>query len=357
MTKCLFVKFPSIVNLSSVLASDRDRVSFMSADKKDCQWVVTEKIDGSNFQLIVTRDQVAYAKRTAIFDKNDKMSMLTNFDQHVDKLDWITKQLQLTLNKDSFFSNIRQINLYGEYYGNGINNRVYYGEANYFKWFAMALVPENCNVVVDENRNERTEDEMWVSFAFMQAMLHCLGCGDQLVPILGRYDKFADAVAHDNTFVSKLTDEQHNSISEGYVIVPWELPIRYVDQDKVEHKLIVKNKSDQFVENKHRPKYNTQSWTNAAEQMKVAFVDYCVQSRMYGIFSKYGNPTAMSDVGKYIARFIEDARDDFVKDYPQFSELSEKEQKYVCNIGHLGFKLFKQTVQDAGLQDLIRKKD
>ena len=353
--QCIFIKFPSIDNVS-VIHDDEQLINNIADVDCNCDWVVTEKIDGSNFQLIVTRDCVEYAKRSAIFDKDDKTEALTNFAENVDKLNWITHQLQRWLREDPYHNNTYQINLYGEYFGTGINNRVFYGEKNYFRWFALAIVPKNYKTVVDQYGNEFIEP-IWKDFNFLQTTLHCLGCGDQLVPVLGRYKTFEQALNHTNDFVSVLTDDQHASKSEGVVITPYYLPFEFTDGQTDKHfKLIFKNKSETFRENQHRPKYATLEYTSEVEQLKNAFVNYCTLNRMIGLFSKIGNPTKANQISMYIAKFIDDCVEDFVKDYPSYNDQDKKSQKYICSIGNVGFELVKQAAKQVGLGGLFTKK-
>jgi hypothetical protein len=64
---------------------------------------------------------------------------------------------------------------------------------------------------------------------------------------------------------------------------------------------------------------------------------------MYSVISKEGKPT-VKDAGKFIALFIQDAKEDFLKEHPEYLTLSDKEMKFVCNIGSLGFQIFSEIL-------------
>ena len=111
-----------------------------------------------------------------------------------------------------------------------------------------------------------------------------------------------------------------------------------------------------FKENQHRPKYKTLEYTSEVEQLKQVFVEYCTLNRMIGLFSKVGNPTKANQIGMYIAKFIDDCVEDFIKDYPMYVDLDAKSQKYICSVGNLGFDLVKQAAKQVGLEGLFTKK-
>ena len=67
MDEVKFVKWSSIDNLETAERTSRD---YQKA-KGIKSWVVTEKIDGTNISINVTRDEVRVGKRTSLLGNGD----------------------------------------------------------------------------------------------------------------------------------------------------------------------------------------------------------------------------------------------------------------------------------------------
>ena len=68
MDEVKFVKWPSIDNLETAKKTSRD---YQKAKSLKNSWVVTEKIDGTNISINVTRDEVRVGKRTSLLRNGD----------------------------------------------------------------------------------------------------------------------------------------------------------------------------------------------------------------------------------------------------------------------------------------------
>ncbi|MCP4438246.1 MAG: RNA ligase [Aureispira sp.] len=76
------------------------------------QWVVTEKIHGANFSILVDKDQVQFAKRKEMLEDDEDF-----FGHSLLKEVLIKKAKELFLLLNSKSQNIEQINIYGELFG------------------------------------------------------------------------------------------------------------------------------------------------------------------------------------------------------------------------------------------------
>ena len=54
---------------------------------------------------------------------------------------------------------------------------------------------------------------------------------------------------------------------------------------------------------------------------------------MQSVFSKDGPIEDRKDIGKYIKTILADAKEDFLKDYPEVATLDKAQQKTVYNVG------------------------
>jgi len=324
-----FVKFPSIENVANVVDKEEFARFVGSIDfsrKNDIpvdeNWVVLEKIDGSNVSFLINKHEYKVAKRNSLIASENDLNAI---GQSVHDFEPSIHKIQDSLKEGE------EITLFGEYFGLGIQNRIFYGRGKYFRFFALVRwendIPNFCSW-------HELED-------FMKGVFGEEGQG-MLAPVLAKTHTFQEALAVKNDGISTLTDVEHASIMEGTIIRPYNVSGYGVDADA-----IVKNKNDFFKEQRGISK--TEELGDLVK-MHVEFMqDYCVKNRMYSVFSKEGNPKSMSEIGKYIGLFLKDAIDDYAKDVPEIMTMDKKDFRYVTNIKSLGFKIFKEVVAEIGL--------
>lgn len=321
-----FVKFPHIDDI--YLIRDFETIDERINDyqcrrlNNDDNWIVTEKIDGCNVSFLISKDEIKMARRSAILKTNEKFYALNKYYPTVDP---ILKKIQ------SLLEDNQAITVFGEYYGNGIQNRVFYGKECYFKMFAILKFDG--------------DEPVWTSYnEFKDFLLNKVFDGDiqqfekWTVPVLAKTKTFQQALDFGNTFTSTLTDTEHNSVAEGTVIRP-NYVSGYVNGNA---ELIFKNKNKIFKESRYIAEPSGEV-LRINDLRKIFASDYCTENRMYSVFSKRGVPTDMALIKDYIKDFIDDALEDFVIDHPEYNALEEKDQKTVKNIKSLGFLLFKDV--------------
>ena len=316
MDEVKFVKWSSIDNLETAEKTSRD---YQKA-KGIKSWVVTEKIDGTNISIHVTRDEVRVGKRTSLLGVGDSFY---NVFQHLPKVQPLISAMQEFLDNHE---DVYQVSVCGEYFGPQVINRIYYGSDYQFRFFGMFMT-----------NKEFPDTPSWLPFQYVKAFFENNDLEDFLVPVLGYYDTFEEACKHPNNEVTTFKDEKHNDLMEGVVISPYEKEAVSKDGN-----FLFKNKNPNFSEKHCKSKVAKNCETVEEKAMKVAketFKEYCTESRMYSVISKEGQPT-MKDAGKFIALFIQDAKEDFLKEHPEYLTLSDKEIKFVTNIGSLGFFFF-----------------
>lgn len=249
------------------------------------QWVAHEKIDGANFSFITDGKIVAVASR------ND----LTNGDfYHCQEVIDRYREKALYL-KNVHFSDAKQIQIYGELFGPGIQKqKVFYNDAKEY----MAFEIQADGVVVDTD----------IAFGLLALV------GIPTPPSFGVFDNLDDALELPNVFISRVYDELHPNESmceyelgendaEGLVIKP--VKALYTPNGK---RVLVKNKNPKFSEKKKKVKTESEPnpWIDIAGQ-------YVTLNRLDAVVSKEGHLTP-KDFGRVIRLMSNDVIDDMIKD-------------------------------------------
>ena len=292
--------------------------AYQKALEEKCTWVVTEKIDGTNFGLNITPDDYQFNSRNQMLGK---LSSFYNIYSKVDILKYLIRDTQKYCNERF----LKQVTLQGEYFGQKVLNRIDYRTPYSFRFFGMYTINEDGYKIV-------------YPFSALENFLHMYGHQDFLVPVLKRCS-FEEAMKYPNNGMSTFN---LNAEMEGIVIMPYSIPYNADGYD-----LIFKNKNEDFNERAKRghktPSDIPVEEIDRMKALKEMFKEYITESRMYSVISKIGKPSSEKEYGKYVNPFIEDAYKDFMKDNPELL-LTDKERKFITNIGSNGFLLFSVIV-------------
>ena len=249
------------------------------------RWLATEKIDGANFSFITDGKEVKVASRNQIVDGTFYHCQAV-IDRYKDKV------LKL---KQIHFASADQIQVYGELFGKGIQNKIFYGEDKNF----MAV--------------EIQEDGVVVSTDDAAGLLTYVGI--PIAPGLGVFGSLDKALELSPVFVSKVYDELYPDASvtqfelgendaEGIVLKPVE-PVYLPNGSRV----ILKYKNPAFSEkNKKKKKGNGE--TNPFIEIAEMYIN---ENRMNAVLSKEGELTP-KDYGRIIKLMAEDVQEDMIKD-------------------------------------------
>jgi Rnl2 family RNA ligase len=268
------------------------------------QFVITEKIDGSNLQLVFTPHQeMQVGKRTSFLQKDESFFDVWNT---LKQYDHELKIIQNYVNKTG-----ETIRLYGELFGPGIQKRINYGDKKRVLFYDMYI------------------GETLLAFAAMKAWFLVSKIEYMLVPVLDIVDSLDKALSYNNEFNSKILNIDNN-MAEGIVIKPYDEVIRLLEGSH----FILKKKNENFKEKMEGNKsenskveYSEGTWKLAEE-----FKQYINENRLAGVFSKNGPITDPKQMGNYIRLLLEDAKNDFFKDHEGLT-LSKEEDKMIFNVG------------------------
>lgn len=339
--KPVFIKYPSIENLY-IVQEDAERLAQLQA--YDGRWIVTEKIDGCNLSFLITKDEIAVASRNAILpESGHELYSAVQNTEHVRRR---LTEVQNWIRDNP--TSISQVTLFGEYFGAGIQNRVYYGEYKNYRIFDVAI-------------SGRGEQFFCSPYEAVDALARWRLL-DLYVPILATTRTLDEALRFPNAGQShiwqtvnltyspipqsEVTDEppmHSRCMMEGVVIRPWEYP----EQTHIGYSFdyVIKSKNEAFLESQRHgvKKYD-------AGQPIVAlhneFVSLLTENRMYSVFSKLGAPQTRRDIGKYIGAYVEDAKAEFERQHRlKLNGYSEEDKRYIFSTGRTPYIVFKAVAQ------------
>jgi len=311
-----FMKYPSIEN--SYRENSIERWLKFYPELLTVKYILTEKIHGANFSILITSDEIEYGKRT---NKLEETESFFNYQNVVANYEKEFKLLQSEIVGGNGVSSIR---VFGEIFGSNIQKGVYYGKEKQIRLFDCYI---NDELITQEN---------------FLTMLYELEIQHMFVPTIAIVDSLEEALAYDIKFNSKLIDLEDN-ICEGVVIKPYDK----IFQNSEGSPFYLKNKNAEFSE-KSKEK-NTRTDFQPSEQFEYVldiFKSHINMNRLDSIFSKYGVITEPSQMGDYIRHMTEDAKGDFIKDYrDEFLKLNDKEKKRVFScVGQLVVPMLKDVM-------------
>lgn len=302
-----FVKWPSIEN--SYRDKEIERWLDLYPELANERYVLTEKIHGSNFQIFIQPNQ-----DIKVGSRNNWIDVSGNFQgasipDILHSHQYLLDDLQIMVDEYGF-----AIRLFGELFGQGIQKGVDYGKEKRLLFFGSMI------------------DDKLMPFDATEDIVGSGAC----VPVVGFADSLHDAIEYDTEFDSLLLDKNDN-ICEGVVIQPYTKV--YLDYDG--SPFILKKKNDAFKEKQKEPREVVID--SEVARLNSEFRSYVNDNRLQSVFSKEGEIQSPNEIGKYIKFILEDARDDFLKDFgDEFDLLDAGQQKSVLNVGSLIANLLKR---------------
>lgn len=312
-----FIQWPKIKNLYNLTTDELNVLCNLNT-----LWTVTEKIDGTNFSLSITENDYKVGRRNGYLDNNTSFYNIFN---NIYKLEKFINNTQKRIEVLNTLQNakINRIVYFGEYFGNKVINRIYYGNEYQFRIFGCYIE------YIDKS-------SYWVPVKDILIMLDC--DSDQetsFVPQLAVYNSFQEACKYPNNQPTTIyRNDKHSDPMEGVVIMPYNIsPING------DYNYIIKNKNPIFLE-KAIPSSKLQVTDNELESLRNKFKEYCTESRMVSVFSKIGMPlNGINDAGIYIKEWLQDAYEDFIQEN-SLTNISKGNKRFITSVGSLGFDIF-----------------
>jgi Rnl2 family RNA ligase len=269
----------------------------------DANYIIEEKIDGACVSFIFGSDgSFSLAKRSGIVEANENFY---NMQETVKEKYMDVIEVFRSYAKDNSFV----MNVYGEFFGRGIQKRINYGDGKYVRFFDVRI------------------DGLMISPYDVEDLFSLLNAEDMLVPNFGVVKGLYEAFEFDVENRTTLVYPEGGDFIEGVVIKPYE------SHPSLNRTYYYKKKSERFAErSKRREKKERKPVDSFLQDLHNSFREYVNENRVLSVFSKYGEIDDHKDIGKYIKLVLEDAKGDFLKDY-DVSALDKNELKYVYNVG------------------------
>ena len=272
-------RFPSLVNL---------------------HYVVTEKLDGSNIQWCVDGENVRFGSRNNwVSGSFQGASVDALYEEHKSLLEGL-KRLSVATG--------RIYRLFGELIGH--MKRVDYGSERRVLYFGLMI------------------NDVLLPFDEFEDAMYSLHSTHLIVPIVKVCPSLEDALKVSPDFESRILNKEGN-MAEGVVIQPRYHTIYWGDSGN-SSVFVLKNKSEHFKESP-QPKEKKEV-DEGILSLHKNFLEYVNDPRIQSVFSKEGVIESPKDMGKYIRLIMQDAIEDFEKDF-DVSSLEKSELKLIYNVG------------------------
>ena len=303
-----FHKWPKIENIETERL--RNSRAFQKAQTVE-NWVVTEKIDGTNIAVNIDHEGFRLSSRNQ-FVGSDFYGVSTALHQ----VEPLVEMVQKTLAPE-----LLQFTLQGEFFGTKVMGRVNYRLPQAFRFFGAYSV----------HRDRGYERWPWQLFV---AVMQEAGYDFMIVPVIGHYKTFGEAATVEKERASCFNPDAR---AEGIVVQPMDMPI---EPDG----LIFKNKSETFKENRLPSMKPTDADRAVIDRLNAEFRGYVNEARVLSAITKIGRPKSITDFKPYASEIFSDAWADFVADHPGL-ELTGGDVKAVRNVGSHAYWTFQQTYQ------------
>jgi len=271
-------------------------------------YIITEKIHGSNLQWFVQPNTPVQAgSRNHWLDTNGSFNG-ANIQELMEKETAVLTYFQ---NKADKFGN--SYRLYGELFGDGIQKGVRYGPEKRILYFGLMI------------------NKFWQPFLELTYLTYIMD-KNPIVPQLSIVHNLKEALQFDPAFDSKILNESGN-LAEAIVIMP------YYKVYQEQSTFILKIKNESFNEKAKAKK--PVIIDSEVDMFHMEFLRFVNDNRLQSVFSKHGTIESKQQIGDYLKLLVEDAKEDFLKEYDIYS-LDAGQQKKVFNIGSIGFQLLKE---------------
>jgi Rnl2 family RNA ligase len=311
----MFLKYPSLINHYQAKAIN-DWIERCPGSNK-VPWAVQEKIHGANCSILfLPNAEPKYFSRNQDITNAGFYSADEVFKETISNLN----NIQSHVNRTN-----RNIRLYGELFGAGIQKGVDYGPNKRILFYSLM-----------QNDFHRTLRDM-VSFMIM------MQAEEYLSDTIKIYPNLEEALQSNHEFDSTLNDKEDN-VCEGIVIKPWD----DVFETSEGSLFTIKKKNNKFREKEgQRTKREPTTYSEEVQDWHENYLAYIHAERLQSVFSKEGPITDMKDIGNFIPLIIKDAKETFLNEEDFEKETFTKEEiQYIFNCNKEVVTLLKEALGD-----------
>jgi len=316
-----FKKYNSIEN-----TFDKDFVEKIFLENLDSnEFVVQEKVHGSNVCFVCDGATVGFGKRTGFVEADEKFydyeELLERYTPKVNTLFSVIKEN---------IPDLKTLTVFGEMFGGKyphpdvknstkimlIQKGVHYCPTHEFYAFDLYVTSEESGryLTVDQANNYFEQGGFFYAKTLFRGTLK-------------------ECMLYPNTFQSRIAEwlglpPIEDNICEGVVIRPVE-PAYLRNGSRV----LLKNKNARFAEKKsikkREPKLFVEpSYSEPLNNLLPVTEEYITENRLNNVVSKIGQISVPKDTGKLIGLFSKDILDDFLKEHSgEYAAIEKSEQK------------------------------
>lgn len=320
-----FIKYSSLENHtnSKFLAKVFDHLDATTG--RMTEFVAREKIHGTNFSIVITKDSITAAKRSGLIKETEKFF---GYEDLMADLNPVFVDIQNMLKeKDDGWNSIQ---IFGEYAGGGIQKEVDYGDKSFYVFdiyldapgagFSHGWWPDNSVQMFCEHHGLKI------------APLVGRGTLEEMLKLPVEFDTIVPSLNWDNMYDMHKIPASGENVGEGLVIKPNE-PMFLGGGSRI----AIKYKTDKFKEKGKAklPKIPTPLPESDLELLSK-FSEYVTKPRISNVISHIGEVTT-KDFGKVLGLtmrdiFVEAEREGVtINDAEQPSKLKGELQKIVQN--------------------------
>ena len=337
-----FKKYSSIEN-----TYNRDFVEQVMAEMPtDLQFVVQEKVHGTNVSFLCNGNDIQFAKRTSIVSDDE------NFYDYKELLkDYSERVSRLFVNVKTRYPDVRSISVFGEMFGGlyphpdvphikqltTIQKSIFYTPKHEFYGFDIYIFTENDEKYLTVNEtNEIFEQE---NFLYAKTLMQ---------------GSLTECLEYPNSFESLIPKELglpliEGNICEGVVIRP--LEPKFLRNGT---RVLIKNKNKKFAEKKNIWKHlavENQEYSKELQVLIDEITCFITENRLNNVISHIGEVKMPHDFGKTIGLFAKDCLEDFLKEYGKaYENLEKMEQKQLNKeLNRLSTELIKRAFSRSNL--------
>jgi Rnl2 family RNA ligase len=274
----------------------------------DVKFQATEKIDGSHLSFVVDADTMncRIGKRSGLTDGSFYNCYEVFARYHLSTLA-LSEQI---LNDSSGVGVIiKSIQIEGELYGEGVQNRVKYG-AKDFAAFDIQVI------------GEMNEEPVSYYLSPDMVLKLCDRHGIPHAPVIEESVSFEDAMALPVVFDTLIGSVAlPDNKAEGIVLKPTK-PLHLGNGSRV----IIKNKNEAFAEKAKKKKVKPPAdWSDEMTRVWGTMEEFNTENRIRSAISKMG-AISQKDFGKLLGAVSHDLLEDWVKEH-SYGSLEKSEQK------------------------------
>ena len=294
----------------------------------DMQWVVQEKVHGTNTSFICDGNDVKFAKRTSILGDDEKF-----YDYQEILEEYSDKVMSLYHRVCQFHEGVESISVFGELCGGVyphpnvqrigrltlIQKGVFYTPGHEFYGFDIYVFTkdEGYYLSVDETNALLEAERFFYARSIFTGLLD-------------------DCLKHPNQFQSKIAEwlglpAIDDNICEGIVIRP--VTPYYL---RTGSRVLIKSKNEKFAEKKSSKRRNMQleqqvEYSKELAELLGLLDPFVNENRLVNVVSHIGELKIPRDLGKLIKEMSYDVVEDFLKEHSALYNVIDKSEVKIFN--------------------------